>query len=331
MPTRVQVNTDGIQTEANKTFTSPNINTPTIAGGTLNGTTMTADPVVALGIVTRQFMEAYIQNFTTGDVKQTIKTVADTGWVLMNDKSIGDATSGATGRANADTSALYALIWDNVIDTWAPVVGGRGANAAADFAAHKAIALPKTLGRALAGYGVGTVVASGVNADVDTGAANSLTVASNTAKWITGMPVVFTLASGTITGLTSGNTYYVIRTNSTLIQLASSLANAQNGTEVDLTAKSSPVWTVTHTYTARVLGEAAGEGTHAASSAELLAHTHATATNTNTIGLAGSGSNEGYATSGTSVLRSSASQSTGGNAAMNIIQPTLFLNVMVKL
>lgn len=94
--------------------------------------------------------------FSTGDVKMTIKTVADTGWVLMDDKTIGDATSGATGRANADTLALYTLLYNNTVDANCAVSTGRGVSAAADYAAHKTIALPKSLGRALATAGSGS-------------------------------------------------------------------------------------------------------------------------------------------------------------------------------
>lgn len=97
---------------------------------------------------------------TTGDVKPTIKTVADTGWVMLNDGTIGDASSGASTRANADTSALFTLMWNNIIDTWCPVVGGRGGSAAADFAAHKKITLPKALGRALGASGAGSGLTS---------------------------------------------------------------------------------------------------------------------------------------------------------------------------
>ena len=93
--------------------------------------------------------------FTTGDVKLTIKTVADTGWVLMNDGTIGDASSGGTTRANADTSALFTLLWNNTANADCAVSSGRGGTAAADFAAHKTIALPKALGRALATFGAG--------------------------------------------------------------------------------------------------------------------------------------------------------------------------------
>ena len=94
--------------------------------------------------------------WSTGDVKLTMKTVADAGWVLCNDGTIGSAASGATTRANADTEALFTLLWNNVSNTHAPVSGGRGANAAADFAAHKTIALTKMLGRSLAISGAGS-------------------------------------------------------------------------------------------------------------------------------------------------------------------------------
>lgn len=93
--------------------------------------------------------------FTTGDTKLTYKVAADAGWVMMNDGSIGNAASGATTRANADTEALFTLLWANIINTWAPVSGGRGGSAAADFAANKTLTLPKALGRALTVSGTG--------------------------------------------------------------------------------------------------------------------------------------------------------------------------------
>ena len=51
--------------------------------------------------------------FSTGDIKFTIKTAADVGWVLLTDAgTIGNASSGAT-RANADTEELFELLWNN--------------------------------------------------------------------------------------------------------------------------------------------------------------------------------------------------------------------------
>lgn len=100
---------------------------------------------------------------TTGDFRLTLKAVAPIGWVMCNDGTIGDALSSATTRANADCEPLYTLIWNNVSNTYAPVSGGRGPNAASDWAAHKRISLTKMLGRAIivAGNGGGTNFALG--------------------------------------------------------------------------------------------------------------------------------------------------------------------------
>jgi microcystin-dependent protein len=177
-----------------------------------------------------------------GRIEQYGGSSAPTGWLECD----GSAVSRAT----------YARLFTAVSTTWGVGDGSTTFN------------LPDFRGRVLVGKGTGTLAASGTNADVDT-AADTLTVASNNTTWITGMAVVFTLASGTITGLTSGNTYYVIRSSATLVKLASSLANAIAGTQVDMTAKSSPVWTITATLTTRTLAEKGGEETHALTAAEI--------------------------------------------------------------
>ena len=259
--------------------------------------------------------------FSTADVKLTFKVTADPGWVLMNDGTIGSASSGASNRANADTETLYTHFWDNVLDKYCPITGGRGDSAAADFAADKAMRLPKALGRALATLGTGTVTEAGVDNDVDT-VGNTLTVPSNNIKWITGMAVTFNLTSGTITGLVDGTVYYVQRTDKRTIRLATTLANAQNSVTINFTAKSSPVWDITHSYVDRELGEHGGEGEHAMHKSELLSHTHTRAFLA--VASATGGPNPSWG-------RNTNTGSTGGNKAMNITQSTLFLNVMVKL
>src|SRR5512144_1448320 len=105
--------------------------------------------------------------WSTGDVKATYKVVADAGWVMMNDGSIGDANSGATTRFNADTWPLFNLLWWHTSDDWCKLYAaytwtptGRGASAAADWAAHRHILLPKVLGRALAACGSGAGLSS---------------------------------------------------------------------------------------------------------------------------------------------------------------------------
>lgn len=94
------------------------------------------------------------QGWSTGDVKITLKTVADAGWIMINDGTIGSGASGAT-YANDNAKALFLLLWTNVLDAWAPVVGGRGGSALADWNANKKLTLTKALGRALAFAGAG--------------------------------------------------------------------------------------------------------------------------------------------------------------------------------
>lgn len=202
--------------------------------------------------------------FTTGDIKLTIKTSADAGWVMCNDGTIGNGSSGGTTRANADTVALYTLLWTNVSDTYAPVSTGRGANAAADYAANKTITLTKMLGRSLALSGAGS-------------------------------------------GLTS-----------------------------------------------RSLGQTVGEETHTPTLAEMFAHTH-TATVTDpthfhgVFGGSGSVTNDGsiQALTGPAVVSGTfdkasavkavatgvtvANATQGSSTAFNVMQPTSFLNAMIKL
>jgi microcystin-dependent protein len=79
------------------------------------------------------------------------------GWVLAAGGTSGDASSGATARANADTVALWELLYTSWPDAQAPVSGGRNSampvlnTAARDFSAHKTIRLPDLRGRVAAG------------------------------------------------------------------------------------------------------------------------------------------------------------------------------------
>jgi hypothetical protein len=77
----------------------------------------------------------------TGDVKWRPVDGALTGWVRMNGRTIGNALSGAGERANADTEPLFSYMWSTYADSVCAVSGGRGASAAADYAAGKTITL----------------------------------------------------------------------------------------------------------------------------------------------------------------------------------------------
>lgn len=81
------------------------------------------------------------QLIQTGDIIFAPSTGTRTGFVRANGRTIGSAASGATERANADCEDLYTYNWNNFADGILPVTGGRGATAAADWAANKPIAL----------------------------------------------------------------------------------------------------------------------------------------------------------------------------------------------
>jgi len=91
--------------------------------------------------------------FPIGMTYPYIGTTAPTGYVLLDGRTIGNASSNATQRANTDTETLYAWIWDNVANAQCPIYTSagspstRGVNAAADFAANKALAVPDFRGR----------------------------------------------------------------------------------------------------------------------------------------------------------------------------------------
>lgn len=85
---------------------------------------------------------------STGDIKFQFSSETLTGWVKMNAQTIGNATSGASQRANADTQNLFTFLWNtDTSGTHFPVIGGKGATPAADFSASKQITLPDWRGR----------------------------------------------------------------------------------------------------------------------------------------------------------------------------------------
>ncbi len=123
------------------------------------------DPVSAQDAATKNYVDTATTNlWGTGDVKLTYKPVADSGWVLFVDGTIGDASSNAT-VASATTSALFTLLYNSPFtDSSCPIFTSTGAattragqgTAAAAYAAHCRLSTPKALGRAMALAGSGS-------------------------------------------------------------------------------------------------------------------------------------------------------------------------------
>jgi hypothetical protein len=188
--------------------------------------------------------------------------------------------------------------------------------------------LPDSRGTVTIGAGtkVNTATFDATSGGVNT-SNEQITISSSAADWlITGQSVVLAaVGSGALpTGLSAG-TYYVIKIDSTHIQLASTLANAQNGTAVDITAVGTGSATLTQTLTARNVGDTGGEEKHAMTSTELLSHNHHIT----------SGTSGGTAATGVGVVNnqfdnSTVINATGGNTAMNNMQPYLVATKLIR-
>jgi hypothetical protein len=114
----------------------------------------------------------------TGDMKVAYGTSILSGWVRANGRTIGSSTSGATERANADVQSLFIYLWG--ADANLAVSGGRGASAAADFAANKTLALPDGRGLVLAGLDDMGNTAAGILTTAYFGASGSCSAESPT-------------------------------------------------------------------------------------------------------------------------------------------------------
>lgn len=139
----------------------------------------------------------------TGDLKWKLAGSALTGWVPLNGQTIGSATSGATGRANADCLALYSFLWSNFSNTLCPVTGGRGASGPIDFAANKPIQLPDAQCKALIGQdAMGTAGATNRLASVPVGAGSAAAAGSTLGEALhtLSQAELPTVNLGTITG-----------------------------------------------------------------------------------------------------------------------------------
>jgi hypothetical protein len=104
-------------------------------------------------------IDTVINSPRTGDIRTSLNSFQPFGWILMNDGTVGNASSGAT-RANIDTWNLFSLLWNSVGATYAPLFTSAGApvaygaDAITDWNANRRISVTKQLGRAIASLGI---------------------------------------------------------------------------------------------------------------------------------------------------------------------------------
>jgi hypothetical protein len=105
-------------------------------------------------------------------------------WLVCDGGTIGDVSSGATERANADMQALFSFLWTNSanaelhIQTSAGAPTTRGASAAADFGANKRMPIPDCRGGTIyfGDNGAGRITATGHSTNFDQLGAESVLI-----------------------------------------------------------------------------------------------------------------------------------------------------------
>ena len=145
--------------------------------------------------------------YATGDVKWNWGTIIPSGWVISsNANTIGNATSGAT-LASSTTQLLFIYTWNNCSNTLCPVSSGRGANAAADYAANKTILVLPLAGTMLVGNDQNNGILTGVPVIAGSGINSNTSFIGETFHTITAAQLPSHTHSGTTGVENSGHTH----------------------------------------------------------------------------------------------------------------------------
>lgn len=282
----------------------------------------------------------------TGDLRTSLNTFYPYGWVAMNNGTIGDVASNATGRNNIDTWPLFNLIWNSfnvytsgTTNILAQMVNNSGANVAyggsaiADFKANNSIALTQTMGKVL----LGTVPVAALSFTQTFTASSDIRPTSSGALFLTVNAVPVTFFNGmTFTvsntggalpaGLSANTIYYVANYNgSTGFNVATTFANAMAGTVIAYTNAGSG----TNSTTIIPTGSFEGEYAHTQLVAELAAHTHPAPASSNFVTSESNPPN--IYNQGGNGAQHNATGIQGSSTPFNVTQPGVFLNMFMKL
>jgi hypothetical protein len=271
-------------------------------------------------------VNAVISSPRTGDYRTSLNSFQPYGWVAANDGTIGSAAASTTNRSNADTWPLYQLLWNNYPDDYAPVIGGRGANAFSDFSANKAMGLTRNLGRVMMGANPDFYPSITFNADAGT---DILTLDAARAI-VAGTPVSVENSGGALPSPLVANIPYFVSINSlttTTVKLSTTLENAFAGVNINLTTNGTGMQTIRGAN-----GAAVGASSQSLSIANMPSHNHSgsvmpfQSVNVGSGGIAVVETPGGV--SGNYPLNIF---SQGSGTAFSIFQPSVFNNVFIKL
>jgi microcystin-dependent protein len=185
----------------------------------------------------------------TGTIAMYAGTAAPSGFLLCDGAAVSRATYASLF---AITSTTYGV--------------GDGVNT---------FNVPNLLGRFPLGY-AGSAPTKVLTFASRSGNVITVTGADNHAhnELQTGQAIFYATTGSVITGLSDDTTYYVVRVSATTFSLATSVANANEGTVITLSGDGTGTQTFTITYTARPLAQTGGEEIHSITNAQMPSHTH---------------------------------------------------------
>ena len=258
---------------------------------------------------------------STGDLKARYGTGVASGFVRANGLTIGNASSGATERANADTQALFIYLYN--ADANLVVSGGRTGNALNDYNASKQLTLPDWRGRAIAALddmgntAAGRLTAAyfGTSATVLGAAGGAQTHTLTLSELATGIAV-----SGSNNIAVSGTNSFTASGNNTI--------TASGANSISVTSTVSNIVTSNNILSSNAVG---GSNNQLQPPSTV---TSVTSTGSNLISVAGNntinvGGSVSINSSGTNTITGT-STNTGGQPHA-IVQPTMLATIYIKL
>lgn len=264
--------------------------------------------------------DAVVNSPRTGQTISTCESTPPFGYIAANGGTIGSGSSGATTLAGTTAFPLYNLLWNNFLDAWSPVSGGRGASAVADFNANNTINLAGTNGLLIASL---NALSPTLTFTTNHGASNTNFIISSTTGFRTGSPVQLTTTGSLPTNFLIGVPYFVILVDSTHIQLAGDIISAFDNTPLTFSADGTgTIQNALGLTTGNANIDGVGAHTHSFSDGTFV--TSATLTAGEILA-----SGEDFALA---VSTGSVSGTTGSTGTpFSIIPPTIFMNLFVKL
>ena len=278
----------------------------------------------------------------TGDIRTSINSFYPFGWVAMNNGTIGNASSNATARANQDTWQLFSLIWNyslaydsgstsNPISQLVNSSGtpiNYGASAYADFSANNALTLTKTFGNVIAGSVPVSALLPQYNKTItaSNSGGNLLITVSSITGFSNNQPIVFT-TTGTLPGnIFAKSVYFITNISGNTFNVATSFANSLSGTKISFSSSGS-----NSSVVGNIPGINYGQATHVQLESELAAHNHpgSVISPGAFVGITTSSGGANYLQAIGSTFLNIATD--GSSLPFNIVQPTTFYNVFMKL